>query len=67
VLRHLPSTPSTGDGPRGSSEEERKIRLGANLSVWVIKNKKRKGKDGKWRETPVLKKFVYSMSIFESH
>ena len=26
--------PSTGDGPRGSSEEERKIRLGANLSVY---------------------------------
>jgi len=44
VLRHLPSTPSTGDGPRGSSEVERKIRLGANLSVWVIKIRKGKEK-----------------------
>jgi hypothetical protein len=40
-------------------------KAGANVSVQVARNKKRKRKDEKWRETPRLKKFVGLVSNFE--
>jgi hypothetical protein len=49
-----------------SVQFDTRISIGANLSLQIIKNKKRKGKDRKWRETLGLKKFVSLVSNFES-